>query len=80
MMKTFRELFENLAGLSHKLHLFALAWRNRRDLHLELNFTPPVSIYSRTAQRCLKILGLRLGRFLKSLFTDWYERAACQPI
>jgi hypothetical protein len=45
------------------------------NLHVKLGLENSVLISQRTAQRWLKVLGLRFGKFVKGLYNDGHERA-----
>ena len=46
----------------------------KENLHLKLNLASPVSISEKTAQRWLKILGLKYGKYRPGLYADGHER------
>jgi hypothetical protein len=46
----------------------------KENLHLKINLTSPVNISEKTAQRCLKLLGLKYGKYRPGLYVDGHER------
>jgi hypothetical protein len=52
----------------------SLAQWVKTNLHEKINLASPISISDKTAQRWLKILGLKYGRYRKGLYNDGHER------
>jgi hypothetical protein len=51
-----------------------LAFWVKENLHLKLNLNSPVNISEKTAQRWLKLLGLKYGKYRPGLYADGHER------
>lgn len=53
----------------------SLAQWVKENLHLKIYLTAPVIISEKTAQRWLKILGLKYGRYRPGIYNDGHERS-----
>jgi hypothetical protein len=60
---------------SNALTSSTLAFWVKGHLHTELGLASPVAVSDKTAQRWLKILGLKFGRYQPGLYNDGHERS-----